>query len=203
MSKASQSWRKRAPLSEPSLSIAPERNSGLFARMPTGRPSIRTRAVTMPRPNSGRSSSTLPVSANVWITSRMSYTRRRFSGTIRRSSRWSGQSQSSARPWKYDRYRCAAETASISSSTAMSTTPFGTCTSIGPTSSGRNTPRPPPSISAGPPIPMLESAVAMITSQQPSNAALPAKQKREVMPTIGTRPLRRAKEVKVGVSRGR
>ena len=52
-------------------------------------------------------------------------------------------------------------------------------------------------------MPMLESAVAMITSQQPRSAALPAKQKRDVMPTIGTRPLSRAKEVKVGVSRGR
>ena len=39
-----------------------------------------------------------------------------------------------------------------------------------------NTPRPPPSIIAGPPIPMLESSVAITTSQQPSSAALPAKQ---------------------------
>ena len=48
-------------------------------------------------------------------------------------------------------------TASASSATAMSTTPFGTCTDIGPTSSGWNTPRPPPSIIAGPPMPMFES----------------------------------------------
>ena len=39
-----------------------------------------------------------------------------------------------------------------------------------------NTPRPPPSIIAGPPMPMLESSVAITTSQQPSSAALPAKQ---------------------------
>ena len=64
-------------------------------------------------------------------------------------------------------------------------TPFGTCTRIGPTSSGRKTPRPPPSIIAGPPMPMFESAVAMMTSQQPSSAALPAKQRPEVMPTSG------------------
>ncbi len=41
---------------------------------------------------------------------------------------------------------------------------------------GMNSPSPPPSIIAGPPIPMLESSVAMIASQQPSSAALPAKQ---------------------------
>ena len=45
---------------------------------------------------------------------------------------------------------------------AMSTTPFGTWTSIGPISSGANTPRPPPSIIAGPPMPMFEPSVAMI-----------------------------------------
>ena len=38
-------------------------------------------------------------------------------------------------------------------------------------------------------MPMLESAVAMITSQQPSSEALPAKHRPEVMPTIGTSPL--------------
>ena len=58
----------------------------------------------------------------------------------------------------------------------MSTTPLAYCTSIGPTSFGSNTPRPPPSIMAGPPIPMLESSVAITTSQHPSSAALPAKQ---------------------------
>ena len=36
-------------------------------------------------------------------------------------------------------------------------------------------PRPPPSIMAGPPMPMLAPSVAMTTSQQPSRAALPAK----------------------------
>jgi hypothetical protein len=37
-------------------------------------------------------------------------------------------------------------------------------------------PEPPPSIIAGPPIPMLASSVAITTSQQPRMAALPAKQ---------------------------
>ena len=41
----------------------------------------------------------------------------------------------------------------------------------------RTRPRPPPSIIAGPPMPMLALSVAMITSQQPSSAALPAKQR--------------------------
>ena len=71
----------------------------------------------------------------------------------------------------------------------MSTTPFGVCTLIGPTSSGRNTPRPPPSIMAGPPMPMFAFAVAMMTSQQPRITALPAKQRPDVMPTSGTSPL--------------
>ena len=70
----------------------------------------------------------------------------------------------------------AAATASASSLTAMSTTPLGTCTSIGPISVGATTPSPPPSIIAGPPMPIWESAVAMTTSQQPRIAALPAKQ---------------------------
>ena len=97
----------------------------------------------------------------------------------------------------------ATATASASSATATSTTPLGTCTAIGPISSGRKTPRPPPSIMAGPPMPMLESAVAMITSQQPSSEALPAKQNREVTPTSGTRPDSRAKAANVGMSSGR
>ena len=57
----------------------------------------------------------------------------------------------------------------------------GACTDIGPISSGVNTPSPPPSTIAGPPMPMLVSAVAMITSQQPSSDALPAKQRPETI----------------------
>jgi hypothetical protein len=41
-------------------------------------------------------------------------------------------------------------------------------------------------------MPMFASAVAMITSQQPSSTALPAKQRPEAMPTSGTSPLSRA-----------
>ena len=50
-------------------------------------------------------------------------------------------------------------------------------------------PRPPPSIIAGPPIPMFERIAAMTTSQHPSNEALPAKHLPEVTPTSGTSPL--------------
>ena len=60
--------------------------------------------------------------------------------------------------------------------TTRSTTPFARWTSIGPIDVGSWTPSPPPSIIAGPPMPMFESSVAMTTSQQPSSAALPAKQ---------------------------
>src|ERR1035437_4520466 len=83
----------------------------------------------------------------------------------------------------------------------MSTVPLGTCTLIGPTSSGLNTPRPPPSIIAGPPMPMVELAVAMMTSQQPSITALPAKHRPEVMPISGTRPDSLLKRLNASVMR--
>ncbi len=66
--------------------------------------------------------------------------------------------------------------------------PLACMTLIGPISSGRKTPRPPPSTIAGPPMPSAESLVAMITSQQPRMAALPAKQRPELTPTSGTDP---------------
>ena len=46
-----------------------------------------------------------------------------------------------------------AATASASSATATSTTPFGAWTASGPIASGSKVPRPPPSIIAGPPMP--------------------------------------------------
>ena len=55
--------------------------------------------------------------------------------------------------------------------------------SNGPTASASTTPSPPPSIIAGPPMPMLASGVAMIRSEHPSSAALPAKQRPDAMPT--------------------
>ena len=70
----------------------------------------------------------------------------------------------------------ATATPSASSATTMSTTPLARCTSIGPIAVGSYTPSPPPSIIAGPPMPMFESSVAITTSQQPRIAALPAKQ---------------------------
>src|SRR6202035_2345863 len=98
-------------------------------------------------------------------------------------------------------YFLATCTASASSATGTSTTPLATCTSIGPTSSGRKIPSPPPSIIAGPPIPIFDPLVAITTSQQPSNAALPAKQRPEVIPTNGTNPLRRPNKLNAGQSR--
>ena len=72
MSNASHSWMKRAPLSAPSLSIAPARCFGLFATTPNGRPSILINAVIIVSPKSRRISSTDPVSAIVSMTSRTS-----------------------------------------------------------------------------------------------------------------------------------
>ena len=201
-SKASHSCMKRAALSALAASMAPARCSGLLAITPTGRPSRRTSAVTMPGANAGRSSSTDPSSASSSIARRA---RRRPAADrparTSRSSSWSAQSTRATSPWKYDRYCWATSTASVSSAQRTSTTPLGTCTDTGPTSSGRNTPSPPPSIMAGPPMPMLASGVAMMTSQQPSSAALPAKQRPETTPTSGTSPLSAPKRAKASVSR--
>ena len=49
---------------------------------------------------------------------------------------------------------------------------------------------------AGPPMPIDEFFVAITTSQQPSRAALPAKQRPELMPTSGDTPLKRPEDVK-------
>jgi len=66
---------------------------------------------------------------------------------------------------------------------------------------GLTEPSPPPSIIAGPPIPILEFFVAIIVSQHPSNAALPAKQYPETIPTNGDLPLRPANILNVVKSR--
>ena len=66
--KASQSCMKRAALSAPSLVIAPAMCIGLLATIPSGRPSIRASAVTMPGANAGRSVVTEPPSASASTT---------------------------------------------------------------------------------------------------------------------------------------
>ena len=52
--------------------------------------------------------------------------------------------------------------------------PAGAMSEMGPTSSGRKAPMPPPSMVAGPPIAMSASSVAMMRSVTPRIAALPA-----------------------------
>ena len=56
-------------------------------------------------------------------------------------------------------------------------TPLRVCMSAGPTSSGWTSPRPPPAIIAGPPMPSETFCVATIRSAQPAMTALPAKQR--------------------------
>ena len=82
----------------------------------------------------------------------------------------------------------ATAAAAASSATRTSTTPCAPASSTGPTVVGATRPRPPPSIIAGPPMPRLAPSVAMMTSQQPSSAALPAKQRPATMPISGTCP---------------
>jgi hypothetical protein len=79
-------------------------------------------------------------------------------------------------------------TACASSATTTSTTPLALITSIGPTSSGSTSPRPPPAIIAGPPIPSELSCVATIRSEHPAITALPAKQRPLTIAIRGTRP---------------
>ena len=196
MSKASQSCMKRAALSAAVAVDGAAEVHRVVGDDADGRPSTRIRAVIMPTPKSRRSSSTESVSASV-VDHRAHVVDAQPVLGDRRGAAAAGRRTPSRRrrPGSRTGTCCAARTASASSATAMSTTPFGACTLMGPTSSGRNTPRPPPSIMAGPPMPMFESAVAMMTSQQPSSTALPAKQRPEVMPTSGTSPLSRPKHV--------
>ena len=73
MSKASQSCMKREALSAPALSMAPpDGELELLAITPTGWPSTRMKAVIIDVAQRGRSSSTVPTSASVSITVRMS-----------------------------------------------------------------------------------------------------------------------------------
>src|SRR5260370_306710 len=68
----------------------------------------------------------------------------------------------------------------------MSTTPLAVWMSIGPMSSGANTPRPPPSIIAGPPMPMLVPLVQIRISLTPAKEAFPVKQHLErAAPSMG------------------
>ena len=67
-SKASHSCMNRAALSAPWASMAPARWVGLLAMRPMGRPSTLIKAVTIPTPKAGRSSSTEPASASVSMT---------------------------------------------------------------------------------------------------------------------------------------
>ena len=123
----------------------------------------------------------------------------RFSGSTSRSACGSAASQVGEPALEVARGSASRpRTASASSSTSTSITPLRDCTSLGPISSGRERRRarrlrPSP----GRPCRCCCPRVAMITSQQPSSAALPAKQRPATMPTTGTWPLSRAKLAKV------
>ena len=49
-------------------------------------------------------------------------------------------------------------------------------------------------------MPIVEFSVAMMTSQQPSSTALPAKQRPDAMPTSGTKPDSRGRRWKVSLN---
>ena len=94
----------------------------------------------------------------------------------------------------------ATPTASASSVTSTSTTPFGPWTSSGPIASGSNVPSPPPSIIAGPPMPRAMFSVATIRSEDPASTALPAKQRPATIAIRGTTPESRPQSAKARVS---
>ncbi len=194
MSNASHSCKNRAALSAAGVSMAPPRCAGLFAAMPSGRPSTRASAVIMPEAEAAPElqhgtcvaqrvdHAAHVVRAHPVLGNEMA--QRPLVGAVPLGRRRRGSTP---------RYCFATRTASASSRTSTSITPLAVCTLLGPIAAGSYTPSPPPSIIAGPPMPILESTVAMMTSQQPSSAALPAKQYPDVMPTSGTSPLSRAK----------
>ena len=177
-SNASHSCRKRAALSAPSLSIAPARWAGLLATTPTGRPSTRASAVTMPRPKSRRSSSTLPVSnmpvdrrAHVVAALAVLGDRRA------RSSRWSAHAQSATGPWKYDRYCFASgDRLRPRRRPRCRRRRWRAARRSGRSRAGRTRRARRPRSSPGRPCRCWSRVVAMTTSQQPRIAALPAKQ---------------------------
>ena len=92
-------------------------------------------------------------------------------------------------------------TASASSATRTSTTPFGDWTSIGPICSGAKSPSPPPATIAGPPIPRAMLSVATIRSALPASTALPAKQRPATIAIRGASPEIRAQSANARVSR--
>ena len=198
----SHSCRKRAALSAPSASMAPPRWRGSLATMPSGWPSTLTSVVTIPAPNPARSSSEAALVGQAGDRRRGP----RRAASAARAPRPAGRSgRAPDRPrrarrgsrgsaWRRRRRRPRRPPAGRPRRSAH-------CSSSGPMSSGAWTPSPPPSIIAGPPIPMFEPSVAMTTSQHPSRAALPAKHRPEVIPTSGTCPLSRAKRWNAIVSR--
>ena len=188
---ASHSCMKRAALSEPSASSAPDRCLGSFAITPTG-------AALDPRERGERRCGRTPGAAPA-----RSRCRRACAAGRARRGRASGRrgSRRAAAPGRRRTSRRARAPEVGEEALARPRPPpprRPRRTSITPLRllharparppRARSEPSPPPSIIAGPPIPMLASGVAITTSQQPSSAALPAKQRPETIPTRGTRP---------------
>ena len=157
--------------------MAPPRCMGLLAIMPIGRPSIRSSPVIIPTPNWGFNSNQLSISARpvnqgchlidplailgdymaqealVWCLPVL--------GTALKIGRavvwWLRRLRHHPRPIDQSNRSWPASEA-------------------GPISLGPQAPSPPPSIMAGPPMPIQEFWVAILKSQLPNTTALPAKQ---------------------------
>ena len=152
---------------------------------------MRASAVTMPRPNSARSSSTMPGSASrAHHAARMSYTRMPVlrQGSLAQRALVGGTGRRPARPWKQARKRLRLRTACASSSTSTSMTPLRAMHVARARRLGRHHAEPAAFDHRGAAHADARAARRDDMSQLPSSAALPAKQRPATMPTIGTWP---------------
>ncbi len=138
------------------------------------------------------------------MAARTSYDAQRGSRAPRGAARAGRRTASrSTGPWKYDRYCLAAATAAASSSTRMSITPLCDVRCSARSARARSCRGRRPRSSRGRSCRCCCPSVAMITSAQPSSAALPAKQRPCAMPTTGTLPESAANWLKVWLLRPR
>ena len=190
--KASQSWKKRAALSE---GVGVDRAAevlGSFAIRPNGGPRCGQR-VEQGSPEA-RAQLEHGFDVGDQLDQRGLVDARRVLGEGPAQRRWSARPSGSLPESR--EVPLAMAIASGSSAARASITPFEPPSGARPPRARRASP--PASIITGPPIPMFASGVAMITSQLPSSAEFPAKHRPETIPIRGTRPLRRAKLRKVG-----
>jgi hypothetical protein len=166
--------------------MAPPRCSGLLAIRPTGRPSMRASAVWMPcQSRCAVPAAALRPPAVPWR--RACRTRAGGSRAPRAQQALVGRIQSRVRPWKNDRY-CARRPPLRPRLHQHVDHAIGVLHGAGPICSGLEHAQAAAFDHGRAAHADVAARVAMITSLQPSSAALPAKQRPLTMPTTGTWP---------------